>query len=248
MSKTLVLEDERAFLEQIVQNMEERGIPCIPTQSAKEAIKLAQNPEIDTAIIDQILEQEDGDLQKYQGEAVVRNIHEIRPDLASIFFTKSGRKDLKELPGVIEVISKPELRQDTEATFDRLTSLIKMVSEGSLVAIANLKDHEQEQPLKIGTEYELQAGVFHKLTGNDALNPDTKSLEITVQAPGMIIMPDWSQEINLPQQENPTLISFQLKPEQVGDTTIRVKFHHQLDWRGTLEFKVKVIEDIVCKA
>jgi hypothetical protein len=117
-------------------------------------------------------------------------------------------------------------------------------------AVARLEGLGREQPLELGTEYTLHAGILKTLPEGFESVPihlvlDSKKpiiFEISVQAEDMDIGPTWAQEFTYIPDEDAELLEFQLIPRLTGHKDIRVEFYHQRHWLTQIKFEVEVVE------
>ncbi|MEO1396911.1 MAG: hypothetical protein AAFV90_28875 [Cyanobacteria bacterium J06634_5] len=146
----LILDDEDAWLYRHRGYLEDAGINCYATRLAKDAINAAKtNPAIKFAIIDEILyvppvrvNDEDRELQRWQGHGVVREITAQRLDLKIIIVSSAPHlsseasggsnrafreetKRLRRQKCVIDIIHKQDIEEDPDGSYDWILDLIK---------------------------------------------------------------------------------------------------------------------------
>lgn len=115
-------------------------------------------------------------------------------------------------------------------------------------AVARLEDVEDDEPLLLGTEYKLLAGVSHEKPSGFKVQKfqlptasEEVEMDVVVHAPGFDISPKWSQRVNVIQGQGSELLPFMLVPKEAGEKKIEVKFYYENHWLTTIEFKVIVI-------
>jgi two-component system response regulator GlrR len=86
MDNILVVDDDQNVLTVIQMRLEAEGYRVFKAADAKQALKLSENNEIDLAVIDLILKQEDG-------IELMENLHQTNPDVPVIILTAHGSID-----------------------------------------------------------------------------------------------------------------------------------------------------------
>jgi two-component system response regulator GlrR len=86
MDKILVVDDDQNILTVIQMRLEAEGYQVLKAVDSKQAISFSENNEIDLAVIDLILEEEDG-------IELMENLHQINPDIPVIILTAHGSID-----------------------------------------------------------------------------------------------------------------------------------------------------------
>ena len=103
MDKILVVDDDQNILTVIQMRLEAEGYQVLKAVDSKQALSFSENNEIDLAVIDLILEDEDG-------IELMENLHQINPDIPVIILTAHGSIDsavqaMKK--GAFNYITKP---------------------------------------------------------------------------------------------------------------------------------------------
>ena len=146
MFRVLILDDDEHMLRKHKKYLKDAPFECLTTQYAKEAIERTINdPSIQFVLVDQILfippipsTKEEGELQQWQGEGVVREINSTRPDVRFIFVTAAPMKEsdnggdaivreefrLKNHRGVIDLIHRIQIEDQPESAYQRILNLI----------------------------------------------------------------------------------------------------------------------------
>ncbi|HAZ46824.1 MAG TPA: hypothetical protein DDW76_30745 [Cyanobacteria bacterium UBA11369] len=142
----LILDDDEKWLALHERRLRQAGFKCRATQLAKEAIEIAKtDPTVKFALLDEILfvppvpvEGKTGELQRWQGSGVVREIANHRRDVQIIMvtsapqlrsqgdsklFTKETAK-LRRQRGVIDIIHKQAIDEDPDGEYGWLVELI----------------------------------------------------------------------------------------------------------------------------
>lgn len=125
----LIVEDDRIWLNQHNEWFQQAGFCCHATDDSAIALQFAQNPLIRVGVIDEILfvppviPGAKGELQRWQGQGVIREIRKTGSDIRFIFITSAPSQRSAEnqtsifeegallrcLPPVIAVIHKEEM-------------------------------------------------------------------------------------------------------------------------------------------
>ena len=146
----LILDDEEEWLYRHRGRLEDAGLNCCATQLSKEAIKIAKtNRNIKFALIDEILyvppvpsNQRDRELQRWQGQGVIREISAQRSDIQIIVITSAPQlkseeqgednqvfrqetAKLRRQKCVIDIIHKQDIKDDPNASYDWILELIQ---------------------------------------------------------------------------------------------------------------------------
>lgn len=142
----LILDDDEKWLALHERRLRQAGFKCRATQYAKEAIEIIKTDgTVKFALLDEILfvppviEGKTGELQRWQGSGVVREIANHRPDVQIIMvtsapqlrsqgdsrlFTKETAK-LRRQSGVIDIIHKQDIDEEPDKEYSWLIDLIK---------------------------------------------------------------------------------------------------------------------------
>jgi DNA-binding NtrC family response regulator len=102
-AKVLLVDDEKDFLDIMVERMEARGMDVSTASSAEDALKMVQTESYDAVIIDFLMPEMDG-------FSALKMFKELRPDLSVILLTANVTEEKRieaiEL-GALDVIEKP---------------------------------------------------------------------------------------------------------------------------------------------
>jgi two-component system response regulator GlrR len=103
MDRILVVDDDQNVLTVIQMRLEAEGYRVFKATDTKQALKLSENNDIDLAVIDLILKQEDG-------IELMENLHQANPDVPVIILTAHGSIDsavqaMKK--GALNYLTKP---------------------------------------------------------------------------------------------------------------------------------------------
>jgi CheY-like chemotaxis protein len=143
----LILDDDEKWLALHERRLRQAGVKCRTTQLAKEAIEIAKtDPTIKFALLDEILfvppiprEGKDGELQRWQGAGVVREISHQRSDIQMIMVTSAPQlrsngdlrlfsqetNKLSRQRGVIDLVHKQDIEADPDGEYNWLIKLFK---------------------------------------------------------------------------------------------------------------------------
>ena len=142
----LILDDDEKWLARHERRLRQAGFKCRATQFAKEAIEIAKTDgTIKFALLDEILfvppvtEGKTGELQRWQGSGVVREIANQRQDVQIIMVTSAPQlrsqgdsqlfsketAKLRRQRGVIDIIHKQDIDEDPDREYSWLLDLIK---------------------------------------------------------------------------------------------------------------------------
>lgn len=102
-SKVLLVDDEKDFLDIMAERMEVFGMHVATTTSAEDALKMVQTESYDAVIIDFLMPEMDG-------FRALKLFKALRPDLAVILLTANvpDEKSLEAIQlGAMDVIEKP---------------------------------------------------------------------------------------------------------------------------------------------
>ena len=153
-----------------------------------------------------------------------------------------GRGSKATVGSISSEESSPSIREGKE-TFEQ-TML-------EAYGVARIRDHEKKSPLYINQVYVLETGVRCRIPdGFDGeaalmslpLGGSEMRLDITVDAAGIIIEPDWHQTLTLKRGQDSELREFNLIPEIAGLTSIRIDFYHQGLWLSRIKIDVEVAQ------
>ena len=142
----LILDDDEKWLALHERRLRQAGFKCRTTQFAKEAIEIAKtDATVKFALLDEILfvppvpvEGKTGELQRWQGSGVVREIANHRSDLQIIMVTSASQlrsqgdsqlfsketAKLRRQRGVIDIIHKQDIDENPEREYTWLLDLI----------------------------------------------------------------------------------------------------------------------------
>jgi CheY-like chemotaxis protein len=148
--RILILDDDELWLARHERRLTQFGFSCYATQDAREAIKVAKtDPAIKFALIDEILyvapvpiREDERELQRWQGEGVIREITAQRSDIQIIIVTAaaqfaSEKQDgdaqvfrretarLRRRLGVIDIVHKLDIEEDPDTTYSWLIDLFR---------------------------------------------------------------------------------------------------------------------------
>ena len=114
-------------------------------------------------------------------------------------------------------------------------------------AVARLRDHELDRPLLVDTTYLLEAGIQARapedfVSQRFTLPDDSAEIdfEIGVYAEDMEVEPNWLQPYVYDRRQEPSLLTFRIKPTLPGTKQICVDFYHRRHWLAKIEFQVHV--------
>lgn len=153
----LILDDDEKWLALHERRLRQAGFKCRDTQLAKEAIEIAKtDPTIKFALLDEILfvppipvEGNDGELQRWQGSGVVREISHQRSDIQMIVVTSAPQlrsqgdsrlfsqetAKLRRQPGVIDIIHKQDIETDPDREYGWLIKLFRKPQSATIVEV-----------------------------------------------------------------------------------------------------------------
>ncbi len=137
-----------------------------------------------------------------------------------------------------------------------ITALLKPEREAFDFAGVVIEGLGADSTLVLNKEYKLRAGFPKKdsgsLTGQSVYSSASPmEIDITVHAPGMEVLPDWTQSLKFFPGRDSGLLEFTLTPREIprseipgeeGKTQIEINFYHQRHWLAKLQFPVKVID------
>lgn len=143
--RVLILEDDESWLARHERRLRQAGFAddrIITTQVAKEAIQICKtDPTIKFVIVDHILyvppippEGQEGELQRWQGDGVIREVTAQRADIRFVFVSSYPQREsnndlrlfvrktawLKEQNSVIDVIHKLDIEDNPDRAYRRL--------------------------------------------------------------------------------------------------------------------------------
>lgn len=143
----LILDDDEKWLALHERRLRQAGFKCRATQFAKEAIEIARTDgTVKFALLDEILfvppvpaEGKTGELQRWQGSGVVREIANHRADIQIIMVTSAPQlrsqgdsqlfsketAKLRRQRGVIDIVHKQDIDEDPDREYSWLLDLIK---------------------------------------------------------------------------------------------------------------------------
>lgn len=143
----LILDDDEKWLALHERRLRQAGFKCRATQFAKEAIEIAKTDStVKFALLDEILfvppvptEGKNGELQRWQGSGVVREIANHRSDVQIIMVTSAPQlrsqgdsqlfsketAKLRRQRGVIDIIHKQDIDEDPGREYAWLVDLIE---------------------------------------------------------------------------------------------------------------------------
>ena len=153
----LILDDDEHWLARHERRLRNAGIDCYATQYSSEAIEFAREHKIKIALIDEILfvppisNSQEGELQRWQGRGVIREIVEAGlVDAHFIFITAAPAKrsgwntpaflqeifwqeviSLRRISGVMNVINKSEIESNPEDSYAHLIDVIERVNRNT---------------------------------------------------------------------------------------------------------------------
>ncbi|WP_392534742.1 hypothetical protein [Nostoc sp. C117] len=150
-NRVLILDDEEHWLARHEQQLRKAGIDCYPTQDSSEAINFAREHKIKIALIDEILFSQEGELQRWQGSGVIREIVEAGLiDTHFILITAAPAKrsgwntpaflqdvfwqeitSLENISGVINVINKSQIDSNPGDSYAHLINVIRRVNRNT---------------------------------------------------------------------------------------------------------------------
>ncbi|MBN3957456.1 hypothetical protein [Nostoc sp. NMS8] len=204
--QVLILDDDERWLALHERRLKNAGIDYYPTQHSTDAIEFAKNNNTKIALIDEILfvppvfNEQEGELQHWQGRGVVREIINHGLDTQFIFITSAPNKrgkltekefwqevvSLKILPGVVEVINKQEIDHNIEDSYERIINFIrKFHQDAHKAGIFNLNKtpfNRVSQQLKI-IRIHVSLGFFNinldrtqNMTATNWILPNNKGI------------------------------------------------------------------------
>lgn len=108
-------------------------------------------------------------------------------------------------------------------------------------AVAILRGHEEGQPLVLGQEYCLAAGL--EVSPDRALQPQDNevTLMVTVHAVETQITPERVGYVTWRRGQDRSFIEFMLTPQRLGRVTITVEFYYLNEFMGQLVFELDVV-------
>jgi solute carrier family 13 (sodium-dependent dicarboxylate transporter), member 2/3/5 len=128
-AKILLVDDEDKFRDSLKQRLELRGYPTIALNSGQEAVKtVKRDPDIDVVILDRKMPGVDG-------EQVLKEIKEFRPELQVIFLTGFGSVDSAMEVGRLDAYAYLEKPCDLE-------NLIQVVTAARADKVHAMARHE----------------------------------------------------------------------------------------------------------
>lgn len=129
-TKVMLVDDEEEFIELMSQRLETRGLKIITVTSGEEAIEMADDQNLDVAVVDFAMPGIDG-------IETLRQIKEKRPDIEIIMLTgqgtiQSGIEAMKH--GAIDYLEKPVdlnvlMEKIRQAKKQRMSALEKKSAE-----------------------------------------------------------------------------------------------------------------------
>lgn len=152
----LILDDDEKWLARHERRFREAGFKCRATQFAKEAIDIAKTDStIKFAMVDEILfvppvtDGKTGELQRWQGSGVVREIAHQRPDIQIIMVTSAPQlrsqgdsqlltketAKLRRQDGVRDLIHKQDIDENPDREYNWLLDLLKKPLSGIKIEI-----------------------------------------------------------------------------------------------------------------
>ncbi len=149
----LILDDDEKWLALHERRLTQADLSYFATQEAGKAIDWGKSKEaIKFALIDEILyvppiplNEEEGELQRWQGSGVIREITNLRSDIQFIVVTSAPQKrsdgdnllfsketaKLRRQRGVIDVVHKHNIDMDPDAEYEWILELIERSSSPS---------------------------------------------------------------------------------------------------------------------
>ncbi len=148
--RVLILEDDESWLARHERRLRQAGFSddrIVATQHAKEAIQICKtDPTVRFVIVDHILyvppippEGQEGELQRWQGDGVIREVTAQRTDIRFIFVSSYPQREsnndlrvfvretarMKEQKSVIDVIHKLDIEDNPDRAYSRLIALLQ---------------------------------------------------------------------------------------------------------------------------
>lgn len=148
--RILILEDEEQWRNSHELRLMKAGFDCLATSDVKEAIQAAKiDPAIKFALIDEILyvspvprDLSEGELQRWQGYGVIREINKQRSDIQFIIISNAPQREsdeqdsdnhvfrqktaeLRRQPGVIDMVHKADIEDDGDGSYTWIIDLLK---------------------------------------------------------------------------------------------------------------------------
>ncbi len=201
----LILDDDEHWLARHERRLRNAGIDCYATQHSSEAIEFAIENKIKIALIDEILfvppisHSQEGELQRWQGKGVIREIVEAGlVDTHFIFITAAPAKrsgwntpaflqevflqevtSLRRISGVMNVINKSEIESNPEDSYAYLIDVIRRVNRNTensvqLVQIESWLGNLRKQLalIRINISFAL---INVNINSNGAINVSSKT-------------------------------------------------------------------------
>lgn len=148
--RILILEDDELWLARHERRLTNAGFNCYATQDAREALKAAKtDPTVKFILIDEILyvppvptQGGEGELQRWQGHGVIREITAQRSDIQFIVISAAPQlasdehdgdrqvfrretQKLRRQQGVIDIVHKLDIEEDPDGTYGWIIDLLK---------------------------------------------------------------------------------------------------------------------------
>ncbi|WP_448573969.1 hypothetical protein [Trichothermofontia sp.] len=148
--RILILEDDELWLARHERRLQNAGFDCYATQDAKEALKAAKtDPTIKFILIDESLyvppgpsQGETGELQRWQGHGIIREITAQRSDIQFIVISAAPQlasdehdgdrqvfrretQKLRRQPGVIDIVHKLDIEEDPDGSYGWIIDLLR---------------------------------------------------------------------------------------------------------------------------
>jgi hypothetical protein len=148
--RIVILEDDELWLARHERRLTTAGFDCYATQDAKEAIKAAKtDPAIKFVLVDEVLyippvprKAGEGELQRWQGHGVIREITAQRSDVQFIVISAAPQwasdeeggdqqifrretQRLRRQQGVIDIVHKLDIEDDPDGSYGWIIDLLK---------------------------------------------------------------------------------------------------------------------------
>ena len=139
--RVLVIDDEEHFLSYVCSQLTQRGLTCIGTTEAEEALAIAMAEDVGVILVDEVLLRPGSitlEKQKMQGRDLVERIHEIDPN-KRFFFISSHPQQALELRMRQVAQSNPELTAD-KADYSRIAALVLSRAQAELRTMPGVVD------------------------------------------------------------------------------------------------------------
>jgi tetratricopeptide (TPR) repeat protein len=181
---------------------------------------------------------------RYSRRTPVRFLPDKEEGLATLSrFETSTREQLSHIDALLT-------RSLTDAT-RALDELLRESVEGR--AVAYLREHALEEPLRVHESYELVIALFRaesvlelpvsSLASAIGLPPISAEFElmVTIYAENIRVEPNWWQQLRMLSDEKQASVEFILIPESPGDSELRVEFFYGNRWLQKLTTELVVV-------